>query len=315
MKLHEAGARGGLFHPAGRSAGLSLAFAAVVATACGEAPGHRSREDPLASRPAPAAPLPPQQPPSTSEDWLAGVRREIAASEYELRPSADGLQAANRAHGMRSYFGPTGVRVVDRSVEEVPLVALELRGIGRGDSLESSGPGSVHPSGRRVEIRRPELVEWYENSPAGLEQGFTLPSAPPGRGALILEIEVAGASASLAEDSVLLAADTGRRLDYSKLEVFAADGSSVPARFEVPGPDRIRLAIADDGARYPLIVDPVLGVLGGPELTGENNSGPFGISVAGAGDGRAGVARAPARCARPWRDRRRTRARCGPRRR
>ena len=41
------------------------------------------------------------------------------------------------------------------------------------DHLESVEPGEVVSEGARVEIRRADVVEWYANSPRGLEQGFT----------------------------------------------------------------------------------------------------------------------------------------------
>jgi len=168
--------------------------------------------------------------------WLSGVQRAIALAEYAVSPSAEGPQAPNRAHGLRSYFEPTGVRVVERSVEAAPLVALRLSGIGREGRLAEVGPGSVHFEASRAEIVRPGIVEWYENSAAGLEQGFDIAERPEGAGPLVLEIRLADATGSLMQESVRLKTATGARLDYGKLQVFDAQGTRVPAHFEVPEP-------------------------------------------------------------------------------
>src|SRR5262249_48790319 len=113
--------------------------------------------------------------PPGSEAWLARAQREIAEREYRASENGSGLQAPNRAHDLRTYFERTGIRVHDRTAAGSPeLLALSLAGIGRGAELAPVAPGELAPDGERVEIRRPCLVEWYVNSAAGLEQGFTI---------------------------------------------------------------------------------------------------------------------------------------------
>jgi len=98
-------------------------------------------------------------------DWLPRVERALAEKEYEASRNARGLQAPNRAHGLRTYFEPGGIRVVDRTAAGGPeLLGLRLARIGRGDALAPVAPGEVTNEGARVEIRRPGVVEWYLNS-------------------------------------------------------------------------------------------------------------------------------------------------------
>ena len=104
----------------------------------------------------------------------ASTQQGLAMREYEASENGLGLQAPNRAHDLRIYFTTSGIRVHDRTPEAAELLALSLTAIGRGDALMPVPPGELVSQGARVEIRRPGLVEWYENSPAGLEQGFTL---------------------------------------------------------------------------------------------------------------------------------------------
>ena len=138
----------------------------------------------ITSAPAPAGPSE-QAPGALAGDGLAAAQRHIAEREYRASSNSQGLQAPNRAHNLRTYFEPTGIRVHDRTRAGSPkLLALNLTGVGRGEALARVGPGEVTSNGARVEIRRPELVEWYENSPAGLEQGFTLAKRHVGQGPL-----------------------------------------------------------------------------------------------------------------------------------
>jgi hypothetical protein len=227
--------------------------------------------------------------------WLAGAQREIAAREYRVSRSAAGLQAPNRAHNLRTYFEPTGIRVHDRTAPGSPeLLALRLAGVGRGGSLAPVEAGTIASEGARIEIRRPGLVEWYLNSPAGLEQGFTLAERPEGAGPLVLELAAAGAAATAEGDAIIFANSSGRRLRYGELRVSDAAGRAVAARFELPAAGRVQLVIEDAGAIYPVEIDPIFtevadallesnqvgAFLGGGALGGFGGEG----TVAAAGD-------------------------------
>jgi len=122
-------------------------------------------------------------------DWWTEVRRNLAASEYEITrqaatpfvDAAAAWQAPNRAHGFRTYFTPAGIRVVPREEEAAaPSWQWSLSWVGYGRGGESwAVPGAVlEARGSRMEYGRGGLEEYYENGPRGLEQGFVL-SAPP----------------------------------------------------------------------------------------------------------------------------------------
>ncbi|MCH7645362.1 MAG: hypothetical protein IH974_11070, partial [Myxococcales bacterium] len=148
----------------------------------------------------------PEQASAESADrGLAAAQRHIAQREYRASENGEGLQAPNRVHNLRTYFEPTGIRVHDRTRAGSPeLLALNLTGVGRGETLARVGPGEVSSEGARVEIQRPGLLEWYENSPAGLEQGFTLANRPAGTAPLLLELTVKHARATLHGERVIL---------------------------------------------------------------------------------------------------------------
>jgi hypothetical protein len=223
--------------------------------------------------------------PENDPGWLARAQQGLAEREYQVSENGEGLQAPNRRHNLRTYFEPSGIRVLDRTAAGSPvLLGLSLVGLGRGEALTPVAPGEVTSEGARVEIRRPDLVEWYANSAAGLEQGFTLSERPDGEGALALELAVEQASASLRGERVILTTAVGRRLAYGKLEVVDATGATVAARLEVPDPLRVRLVVADAGAQYPLTIDPLLTETADTQLESGQGSAELGYSVSGAGD-------------------------------
>ena len=188
-------------------------------------------------------------------------------------------------------FEPTGIRLHDRTAAGSPKLAdLSLSKIGRGENLKPVPAGSVSHFESRVEIIRPGITEWYENSAQGLEQGFTLPDRMDGRGFLKLELAVKHAQVSLRGNSIELATDSGRRLRYGKLVAKDAAGHTLPSHMEVPSPNHIRLVIQDVEATYPLVIDPLVTAV--PDTILESNhvddqgfdSADFGGSIDSAGD-------------------------------
>jgi hypothetical protein len=216
--------------------------------------------------------------------WRAGIERQLAEKEYEASRTAEGLQAPNRAQNLRTYFEPWGVRVVDRTAAGRPeLVSLRLSGVGRGSKLPGVGAAKIEHRGARVELRRAGLVEWYENRPAGLEQGFTIERRPRGRGPLRLELAFSGTAGRITNGSLELAGASGRRLRYGNLRARDARGRELAARMELAGAGRLRLVVADERAAYPVTIDPLL-TGAADTLIEANQSANLGVSVAGAGD-------------------------------
>ncbi|GAB4222361.1 MAG: hypothetical protein Kow0062_19400 [Acidobacteriota bacterium] len=268
--------------------------------------------------------------PGVGAGWLARLERRIAAEEYEvtwqtrtvLGDVREAWQAPNRAQGLRSYFLPAGIRVVPRR-EKVPSWewGLELVGYGRGARRCAVDAARPTASGARVEYARGNVTEWYENSPAGIEQGFVLwvpperfcedgrPSAvdrgvvrpgalaaslsgPPREPSRVVHVDLrlAGTlSPAFASDgqAIDFRAPSGANvLHYAALAVTDAGGRRLPAWFEgYAGPDGggIRIAFDDADAAYPVRIDPLAT---SPSWTGESDQtgARFGYSVATAGD-------------------------------
>lgn len=225
----------------------------------------------------------------TSEAFAKRADRLIAAREYRVTRNRLGLQAPNRQHGLRIYFEADGIRVVDRKASEAPLiVALRLARFGRPGALASAADGVLFHEGPRVELRRPGLVEWFENSDAGLEHGFTIDAPPPGSGhELLLELSVEGAAVEASKNGkngMRLRSTSGRSLDYAKLEVWDARGKPIDSTLRARGSEGIEIAFSDADAVYPLTVDPLLSAVADARLESDQVLSRFGHQVASAGD-------------------------------
>ena len=113
--------------------------------------------------------------------------------------------------------------------------------------------------GRRVEYRRGSLTEWYVNDAQGLEQGFTIHTRPEGD--VPLEIVFAVGSGFRAEisssgrDAVLTDRATDAVLHYSGLRAWDATRRELSASLSARG-RRLSIEVEDEGAVYPLVVDP-----------------------------------------------------------
>ncbi len=211
---------------------------------------------------------------SQPKDWTAEVRRSISEREYEATDAGEGLQAPNRAHDLRTYFDAGGARVVGRE-DAKELARLRTVAVG-GAPVEA---GEVVTSGARVEVRRAGLVEWYENTERGLEQGWTVERRPAN--GLSVELDLGGATARVENGRAVLDAN-GRRLEYGGLEAWDADGRELAARMESAG-ERLRIEVDDAGAVYPVTIDPTLTSPAFATIESDQVNGLLG-SVAGAGD-------------------------------
>ena len=237
-------------------------------------------------------------------DWLASVERGIAASEYfvswqdstALADLPAAWHAPNRAHDFRIYFTERGVRVVPRSASAPSWEwGLELTAVGREGRLAAVPAARLAPHEGRIAYDRGAIQEWYENSPRGLEQGFTIPTPPEGvegsGGApLVLQLALTGTlSPRLSENGQAIdfvAGDWAPVVHFSQLKVADARDRELPARFagwSGDGARGIQILIDDRDASYPLYVDPLAT---SPAWIGEANQvqANFGYAVATAGD-------------------------------
>ena len=140
---------------------------------------------------------------------------------------------------------------------------LRLQSYGTPQAVEPVADAEVQVNGSRLEYRRGPITEWYENRPAGLEQGFTLERPPtPADSALVLVLTVQG---DLQPDWQtpgqalrFLTNDGHEALSYSHLEVVDANGRSLPSYLALAEPQRLEIHVDAAGASWPIVVDPLI---------------------------------------------------------
>jgi hypothetical protein len=172
-----------------------------------------------------------------------------------------------------------------------------LRAVGYG---RLQAVRAVAPTAKANEVTyvRSGLSEWYRNGPLGLEQGFTIPRAPPASrdGPLTLALALSdNAQAALSADAqgVTLGHAGAPPLRYTGLLATDARGHTLRSRLELRA-GQLLLQVDARGARYPLRIDPFIqqgGKLrGGSEETGH---GTLGASVALSSDGNTALIGGP----------------------
>lgn len=222
------------------------------------------------------------------ESWWQEVSAQITNAEYEPKATAAGLQAPNRTQNLRTTFAAGGIEIEPRTTKEVAPAwrfFWETSGIGREGSMQGVNAVSPVSAGDRVTYHHEGWSEWYVNTPAGLEQGFTLECRPKGEGQLRIVGKVpAELKPEVREDGAIdfLESDGARAIRYGELHVWDATGAELPSEIAMTGTE-LALVIDDRDAQYPLFVDPLMS---SPAWTDESNqvSAHFGISVSTAGD-------------------------------
>jgi hypothetical protein len=212
------------------------------------------------------------------------------SASYRVSSSAGALRASSPADRISSTFTSAGVTVSAGAAR----IGLSLRGVGDGALLSRLAPVSPRAEGNRVTYAHGSRVsEWYANGPLGLEQGFTVASAPT-TGRLSIAMELSGnTTPRLARDAqgVAFLRNGKSALRYTGLSVSDATGRRLPSSLALSGRE-LSIEVRSAGARFPLTIDPF--VQDGAKLSPTGTSGSEGRwSVALSSDGDTALVGAP----------------------
>lgn len=228
--------------------------------------------------------------------WWHAVQKRIKAQEYHVKHQKESFlphvqnsyQAPNRNQNLRTYFTSKGINVINRT-ETTPTwyASLTLSGIGRKENMLSlSEDKDPRVDGSRIEFYRGDVVEWYENKPDGLEQGFTVNKKPKGNGPLYFSLDIGGnIKPILSKDGQTVhffTSDNVKVLNYGSLKALDAKGKRLSSHIEI-AKNLLKIVVDDRYANYPIVVDPLLTT---PSWTAEGNiaNANFGYAVSTAGD-------------------------------
>ena len=163
---------------------------------------------------------------------------------------------------------------------------LQLDGFGRQGQTASLSAPKVSQAAGGLELGYQALSEWYRTTGIGLEQGFTIQQKPAGSGEVVLQMQLdtsLSGSVSVDHRSISFNGGKGQVLHYSNLRALDARDRELNARL-VYQTGQIAIQIDDQGAAYPLTVDPLIYIEDELfALDGAANDW-FGYSVAISGD-------------------------------
>lgn len=207
-------------------------------------------------------------PDSLRQAWIATRQNEADGRYAFSRDRHSQLLTTAHPQGFKAEARADQLRVV-QGKEQVGFHLLAAGCAEQRQTLPSqrSAPRLVKANGQaglRVEYAvSSALTEWYQNGPLGIEQGFTLtrPLGAQCQESLSLEIAVPGARDVKSHGSHIEITPSGtdsQRLSYSNLFAVDATGRTLPSTMHVSRDHHIILTVATQGARYPIVVDPLI---------------------------------------------------------
>ena len=249
---------------------------------------------------------------------LAEAMQAARYKVYPTPPSQDSKQggrfyANNPRQGYQSLFSEEEMKIVTREGEQTRAWRMKLSACGYDERMMAVTHGEMKVVGNRIEIGREvqsresgvesqiardpdsglqtpdsRLIEWYTNNEDGLEQGFSLSHPPGERGErLRLKFEVSGnlrAEGDGEGKEVTLKDERGKAvITYSKLRAWDRTGRELESKMKVEG-SLLWLEVEDEGAEYPVEIDPVFAQV--RKLTASDGMADdlFGVSVSISGD-------------------------------
>ncbi len=193
----------------------------------------------------------------------------VQSARYNVRASDKLVSASNPAQSLRANFTPEEVQIQSASACQQPWqFRLKLKGYGYGTQLQAVSAGVVTTKANRVEIKRAinktpnQVIEWYTNSPKGIEQGFTFPARPASDTAanslrVVMEMQGGWKAKLDANGQAMTLQNNSTSLRYDQLHTFDATGRELASRMELKGTE-LALVVNDAGAVWPITIDPTL---------------------------------------------------------
>ncbi|UZR30870.1 FG-GAP repeat protein [Methylococcus mesophilus] len=222
------------------------------------------------------------------------LKAAVSAELRKIEAAEGGYASLNSDHGFALRFeqgavavGPLG-KLENAKASPAWRWGRKLTGYGTSKAIRPVAPAEAVAAAQRLEYRRGAVVEWYENRPEGLEQGFTLAAPPtPGADILVLGLAIEGGLKPLLDPggrAVEFRDDAGATvLHYKDLQVVDAAGKSLPAHLAL-AEGGVQIHVDAQGAAWPIVVDPLVSSEQKVVASDQGGSDNFGYSVSISGD-------------------------------
>lgn len=231
------------------------------------------------------------------ENRLSHIRQDLAEREYHITYDSvkSTLQSPNRTHGIRAYYKPGQLTIVNRKDSAGHNFQFDLVNEGifaDGKKLfEPALTAQTDLQQNKLHIIHQGFTEEYINDTKGLRQNFIITNAPSGTKTLQVRLNMQGmllTSAAENELSFSTESQPGRkRLLYSDLHCWDARNQSLPAALAFVD-DRIQIEVRVSNAVFPVTIDPLI-TNGNPAYAGivvgrDLSTSLMGCNVSSAGD-------------------------------
>jgi hypothetical protein len=221
----------------------SLVWIPLLLAACGPS---RAPDGELADAAVPAA-----APPAPAPAAIGAAVGPFAAADGRL------VHRLAASHAEAS-FGRAGVSLRGPRI----ATTLRLRAFGHEGALRAVAQVAPQGDAAGARFAYDGVVEWWQATRDGLEQGFTVDAPPPGaRGALIAEVGVDGGLVPEVARGVVFLRDANGAVRATMRDLAArdADGRPLACSFEAVA-GAIRIRVDDASARFPIAIDPTVGI-------------------------------------------------------
>jgi alpha-tubulin suppressor-like RCC1 family protein len=187
---------------------------------------------------------------------------------YESGPNG-GMTTNNQQHGFLAHI-QDGVLSVTPNGATNPI-NLKVHSYGRGLDEQVLGTPAELLSGNRFVQSWGNLQAYYENRTDGLEQVFIVDTQPAGSGNLFVNLNIEASEIKFQNNKIYLKTGS-REIVYGKLKVFDATGTILAAHFEY-SVNGLGIQVVDEGAIYPITIDPTLSAPATITILDQNTNG------------------------------------------
>jgi hypothetical protein len=239
---------------------MACVAAVVGVAACG---GGREEREPASTGEAAGRELGGARAALPASLRMAALRAAQEAPGHAFEARADGaLTARIGAPGELARVEVAGERIAVAPAGGGFALGVRTVRVGRQGAARGAEPvRSVRAEGQEAVLEREGVEERYLAGPMGLEQSYRIEARPEGAGRLAIEVAFDGLAVQPAPSYagvVRLADGAGTtRAVYRDVAAVDAEGRELGARM-VPAEHGVTLLVEDEGAAYPVVVDPLI---------------------------------------------------------